>query len=181
MSKLNKILVKSFISCTTAEKEIIGNRIVEYLGGSCKKVVHGLPARRGNGDGGIDGRIPIYQNQFIRIMRPDRVELYDQEIRKIIVDAGFCIKLEKSKFDRYQLAAFISDMERERLFEGIIISASELSPDAKVELVRINNQRKFKVFHIKLSEILNGEFDCDLLFVKDVKEAFQSSVRGIIT
>lgn len=180
MSRLNNALIESLLSCTTAEKEEIGNRIVEYLGGDYTKVVHGLPARRGNGDGGIDGRIPVYQEQFIRVMRPERIDLYDEEVRKVIVNAGFCIKLEKSTFDRYELAAFKSDMEREKLFEGIIISARDLSPDAEVELDRVNSEKKFKIIHIKLGSLLNGEYECDLLFVQDIKEAFKSGIRNAI-
>lgn len=180
MSVLSDELIESLINCSTQEKEVIGNRIVDNLGGDYRKKVTNLPPRRGNGDGGIDGRIPIIRATKTRKMRPDGTVLYDGDINEEEVEAAFCIKIENSKFDRYQLGAFKNDMERERIYEGIIISAKELSPDAKVELERINNDQQFNIAHIKIDEILNGNLECDFRFKVDLNIALKSSIHEFI-
>lgn len=171
MPKLHKELVNLLLTASNAEKEEIGNQIVIALGGDPTKEASGLPKRRGNSDGGIDGRIPVKMsvvNKVERVVdggvsRP----LYMDEIREVITNAAFCIKIENSNFNRDQFGAFLNDMGRERIYNGIIISAKPLSEDALCEFNRINNEGTFRIVHLLIEDILAGNINCNLEFVSE--------------
>jgi len=163
MAKLHRELAESLLTCTTAEKEEIGNKIVIALGGDITKYATGLPKRRGNSDGGIDGRVPIRIEVDNEHRRGNRT-LYSDTI-KIETNAAFCIKIESSSFDRYELNSFIGDMDRERIFDGIIISVRPLSSDAKVEFERHNREGALKIRHILVEDLLAGQIDLNFELV----------------
>jgi len=180
MSKLSKKLIEQLLDCSSKEKEEIGNTIVRALGGNPQKIASKLPKRKGNQDGGIDGRIVIYSEILVTYSRPNKKELYCDEIKKVKDTAAFNIKIEREKFDRKNLATFIHDMDREQIFSGIIVSASGLSQDADSELNRINEEGKFKLYHFSIADILTGDIICDLEFEDDLQDSMQNSIRNHI-
>lgn len=180
MGILTDKLVNDLLNCSNAEKEELGNKIVLGLGGNPQKIANGLPTRRGNADGGIDGRIPILRETIIDKRRPGGPFLNSSQVIKESVVAGFCIKIESTQFNRYQLGAFKNDLDREQIYEGIIITAKELSLDAKSELQTINEIGSFHIVHILLSDFIQGNFVIDFEFINDPREAFNQSLEGFL-
>jgi hypothetical protein len=190
MGKLQKKLVENLLIRTSDEKWEIGNRIVLALGGDPTTQVTGLPTRRGHGDGGIDGRIPIHVKQRViteKLKRqPDGTELpvtiNKGEIKWIKANAGFNIKIERDCFKRDTLNAFVEDLRREGMFAGVIVTASGLCPDAQSEFQR-HNINDMDLCHISLEDLLSGNIHCsDIRFVVgDLAEKLQTSLREYLT
>ncbi|MGL5634745.1 MAG: hypothetical protein ACRCX8_12270 [Sarcina sp.] len=167
MRKLTESIIKEILSRTPKEKEAIGNAIVKMLGGDPQKKVKNLPKRRGNADGGIDGRILIYDTVIIekRKEKGDKQYLLSRTIEERIELAAFNIKLEKSKFSRDLLGAFKNNMEREDIFTGIIV-ANELSLDAKSDIKRINSEENagvpMNIYFISLEDLIEEDIKCPI-------------------
>lgn len=129
------------ISRKSNEKWEIGNRIVRVLGGDPTPQVTGLPPRRGHGDGGIDGRIPILIRQRVIIEKLKRksngmelpVRIKEGEFDWVETEAGFNIKIEKYCFERDTINAFVENLRREGIFVGVIVTAVGFCPDAQSE------------------------------------------------
>ncbi|MFB6732758.1 hypothetical protein ACFCVW_30710 [Bacillus mobilis] len=171
MAKLHKELACRLLSYSTKEKEEIGSKIVLALGGDPTKTVTGLPARRGNSDGGIDGRIPILI-EVIKEVRRGSGTLYSDVVRQE-ANAAFCIKLQSQNFTRDQLGAFIEDMRRERIFDGIIVTVLPLSQDAEVRFKSYNEKGDIRIRHILIEELLANDVSIDFELVNG--ESFQSN------
>ena len=186
MGKLQKKLVENLLACTSDEKWEIGNRIVRALGGDSTPQVTGLPVRRGHGDGGIDGRIPIYIKQRVirekLKRRPDGMELPvaigKSEFNWVETEAGFNIKVETDCFERDTLNAFVENLRREGMFAGIVVTASGLCPDAQNEFRR-HDANDMDLCHITLEDLLSGDVSCsDIRFVAgDLAEKLRASLR----
>jgi hypothetical protein len=190
MGKLQKKLVEDLLTRTSDEKWEIGNRIVRALGGDPTPQVTGLPTRRGHGDGGIDGRIPIYIKQRVITeklkQQPDGMELPvtigKGKIKWVETNAGFNIKIEIDCFKRDTLNAFVENLRREGMFAGIIVTASELCPDAQSEFQR-HNTNDMDLCHISLEDLLSGDIGCsDIRFViGDLTKKLRASLREYLT
>lgn len=190
MGKLQKKLVAYLIARTANEKWEIGNRIVRALGGDPTPQVTGLPPRRGYGDGGIDGRIPILIRQ--RLIReklkqnangmelPVRIE--ESEFEWVETKAGFNVKIESGCFDRNTLNAFVEDLRREKMFAGVIVTASGLCPDSQSEFHR-HNASDMDLCHITLEDLLNGDIFCsNIRFVTgNLAELLRASLREYLS
>lgn len=186
MGKLQRKLVEHLISLPPDKKWEIGNRIVRALGGDPTPRVTGLAPRRGHGDGGIDGRIPIYIRQ--RLLReklkrkPDGMELpvviETGEFDRIETEAGFNIKIERDCFKRDTINAFVENLRREGIFAGVIVTAVGLCQDAKNEFQR-HNANDMDLCHILLEDLLSGDISCtDIYFVAgDLAAKLQTSLR----
>ncbi len=189
MGKLQKKLVESLIARTSSEKWEIGNRIVRALGGDPTPQVTGLPKRRGHGDGGIDGRIPILIRQRLvkeKLKRkPNGLELpvriEEGEFEWVEAKAGFNIKIETSCFERDTINAFVKNLEREGIFAGVIVTAVGLCPDAQSEFQR-HNSNDVDLCHIFLEDLLSGDISCpDIRFITgDLAEKLQVSLREFL-
>ena len=190
MGKLQKKLVEDLLTRPPDEKWEIGNRIVRALGGDPAPQVTGLPTRRGHGDGGIDGRIPIHIKQRVILEKlkrqPDGTELpvtiRKGEIEWVQTLAGFNIKIEKNCFKRDTLNAFVENLRREEMFAGIIVTASELCPDAQSEFQR-HNANDMDLCHISLEDLLSGNIGCsDISFIiGNLTEKLRASLREYLT
>jgi hypothetical protein len=169
MAIIHKELANDLLPLTSKQKEETGNTLVRMLGGDPTKIANKLPPRRGNSDGGIDGRIPIEIILNVAISREMNQHLipYKTEKRKGTTMAAFCVKLEKKPFNRTELGSFIFDMEREDIRDGIIISVKPLSQDAKAEYERINLSGSFNLFHLLVEDILAGEVNVPFDFVNN--------------
>lgn len=178
MGKLQKELARSFLDFTNKEKEEIGNKIVLSLGGDPTKTVTNLPLRKGTSDGGIDGRIPIFINIVIEKRRGDAT-LYSFPVKEA-ANAAFSIKLQKKEFDRDQLNAFVGDMERENIFDGIIITVMPFSRDAKYTMERYNDNGKVRIRSLLLEDLLSKdvELDFELADGSSFTEKFIESLRN---
>ncbi|QYX30612.1 hypothetical protein [Sphaerospermopsis torques-reginae] len=189
MGNLQKKLVEHLISLTPEEKREIANRIVQVLGGDPTPQVTGLPQRRGHTDGGIDGRIPIRIKERIIRQKLKRmldgseiaVETVNEKFTWVETQAGFNIKIEKDKFSRKTLNAFVEDLRREHIFAGVIITAVELSPDAQAEFQR-HNSNNMDLCHILLENLLSGDISCpNICFVAgDISENIIKNLREFI-
>lgn len=189
MGKLQKKLVEHLIDLSPRQKQEVGNRIVQVLGGDPTPQVTGLPLRRGSGDGGLDGRIPIkIKERIIKQKlkrRPDGLEISVEtmtgEFEWVETQAGFNIKIEKNLFTRETLNAFVEDLRRESIFAGVIVTASELSPDAQAEFQR-HNSHDMDLCHILLADLLNGDVLCSNIFfiADDLAAKFRSSLREFL-
>jgi restriction endonuclease Mrr len=141
MGKLEKDIVRNLVNQKTpAQKKEVQDRILLLIGGDSKISVRGLPPRKGNQDGRIDGRVDV-------------IWLGNSCV------AAINIKLEKRKFDADKLGGFILAMDREKLNVGIIITASGLAPDAEAELQRKNEEGNIYLLHIYLEDLLSGSFE----------------------
>ena len=190
MGKLQKKLVEDLISRSHNEKWEIGNRIVRALGGDPTPQVTGLPARRGHGDGGIDGRIPILIRQRVVIeklkRKSDGMELPERikegKFEWVETEAGFNIKIEKDCFKRDTINAFVENLKREGIFAGIIVTATGLCPDAQSEFHR-HNDKAMDLCHISLENLLGGDISCaDIRFVtSDLAAKLRVSLREYLT
>lgn len=171
MARLHRDLACKLLNYSTQEKEEIGNKIVLALGGDPTKTVTDLPARRGNSDGGIDGRVPILI-EVIKEVRRGNATLYSDTVRQE-ANAAFCIKLQSQNFTRDQLGAFIEDMRRERIFDGIIVTVLPLSRDAEVRFKSYNEQGDIRIHHILIEGLLANEISIDFELVNG--ESFRSN------
>ncbi|MCF3607324.1 hypothetical protein L2E81_12220 [Planktothrix agardhii 1033] len=190
MGKLQRKLVENLISLDSAKKREIGNRIVRALGGDPTPQATGLPRRRGTGDGGIDGRIPIKIRQRVITeklkQKPDGLDLpvriNESEFKEVETNAGFNIKIEKECFTRDTINAFVEDLRREGMFAGVIVTASGLCPDAEWELQRHNNN-DMDLCHILLEDLLSGDISCQEIefVVGDLVKQLRVSLREYIT
>lgn len=189
MGKLQKKLVENLLACTPDEKREIGNRIVQALGGDPTPQVTGLRTRRGHGDGGLDGRIPIRIKQRViqeKLKRqPDGTELpvaiTKSDFEWVEAKAGFNIKIELDRLERDTLNAFVENLRREKMFAGIIVTASELCPDAQSELQR-HNYNDMDLCHLTLEDLLSGDISCtNICFViGDLAEKLRVSLRDYL-
>jgi hypothetical protein len=190
MGKLQKKLVENLIALTPNEKREIGNRIVRALGGDPTPQVTGLPPRRGRSDGGIDGRIPIHIRQRVikeKLKRkPNGMELpvriEEGEFEWFETKAGFNIKIEADCFDRDTLNAFVENLRREKIFAGIIVTASGLCLDSQNEFQR-HNDHDMDLCHIALEDLLSGDIFCpNISFVtSNLAEQLRVSLREYLT
>lgn len=180
LSRIHRELTELLLECSTSEKEEIGNQIVIALGGDVTKTVTNLPTRRGNSDGGIDGRIPIIIEGIEEFRRGNKILKVNNVERR--VNAAFCIKIERNNFDRYELNAFIGDMEREGIFDGIIISVKPMSPDAKSELDRHEREGALKIRHILVENLLAMNLDIDFKLANgdSFKNIFNTSIKNYL-
>lgn len=168
MTKLGKSLVEELIdssSTSSKEKEKIGDRIVELLSGDPTKRVTNLPPRRGNGDGGIDGRVRVIATSTEKIIAASGV--YYRVGLRAEQEAAINVKIEDKKFSPEAFGYFKDAMERENIFIGIIITARGLSPDVKMRISSINSEKVYCFYHIFLEDIIQGrvneaaiEFQC---------------------
>lgn len=176
MSKLVDGLVEHILQKGTVEKEELGNIIVAVLGGDSGKSASNLPKRKGNQDGGIDGRVSV----VAEVVREDLIFLKNTQVpvrwrrsdREVIETvAAFNVKLENKLFGRSHLALFKSDMDREQIKFGVIISARGLSPDAQMEMERYNNEGGVIIRSMLLADLLSGDFNLEpIQFQNDPKE-----------
>ena len=190
MGNLQKKLVEHLLSLTPEEKGEIGNRIVQVLGGDPTPQVTRLPPRRGSGDGGIDGRIPILiKERIIRQKLKSRsdgleipVDTIKEEFNWVETQAGFNIKIEKDKFSRDTLNAFVENLRREHIFAGVIITAVKLAPDAQAEFQR-HNDNDMDLCHLFLENLLSGDISCpNICFVAgDISENLRKNLREFLT
>ena len=190
MGRLQRKLVENLVSRGSDEKWEIGNRIVQSVGGDPTPQVTGLAPRRGRGDGGIDGRIPILIRQ--RVIReklkrkadgmelPVRIE--EGEFEWVKAEAGFNIKIEMGCFERDTINAFVENLRREGIFAGVIVTAAGLCPDAKNEFQR-HNDNDMDLCHIFLEDLLSGDLLCaDIRFdVVDLAAKLRVSLREYLT
>ena len=177
MAKIHKELACMLLGYTTKEKEEIGNKIVLVLGGDPTKIATDLPKRRGNSDGGIDGRIPIII-EVIQETRRGNATLYSDKVRRE-AKAAFCIKLQSQNFTRDQLGSFIEDMRRERIFDGIIVTVMPLSQDAEVRFKAYNEQGDIRICHILIEDLLanNVSIGFELANGKSFQSNFVSALK----
>ena len=190
MGNLQKRLVEHLISLSPKDKREIANRIVQVLGGDPTPQVTGLPPRRGPGDGGLDGRIPILIK--VRIIRQKLKRMFDgseipvdiikEEFKWVETNAGFNIKIEKNDFDRDTLNAFVENLRRESIFAGVIVTAVKLAPDADSEFKRHNNN-DMDLCHLLLENLLSGDiFSPNICFVAgDISENLRKNLREFLT
>ena len=142
MGVLEEALVQQLLKTSAVYKrDVMEDNIRNLLGAIRFTEVTGLPARRGNADGGIDGVINIIDSN-------NRNEIEER--------AAINVKVRKSDFTREQLGGFLLDMDRESINIGIIITAAHLSPDAQAEFIRKNSEGQIALFHIRLTDILSG-------------------------
>ena len=174
MGVLENQLVEQMIKASTKSKEEIGNMIVLALGGDPTKQAKKLPKRRGNADGGIDGRVPIQWEVDSMIMRRNSREILKTTIVQQDTEAAICVKIENSSFTRDEFGAFINDMDREGIFNGIIVTARGISPDVKYEMGRRNAEKKYLLNQITLSEILEGNLDLEFDFKQPPSQALRN-------
>ncbi len=105
--------------------------------------VTNLPPRRGPADGGIDGI--LYTSVIGK----------DEELS----ETALSIKIESTKFNKDQLYVFKGNMERENINVGIVVTKEGLSPDAKPEKERINQNTDITIGHVLLANIIEGTID----------------------
>ncbi|OZI60101.1 restriction endonuclease [Bordetella genomosp. 11] len=143
MGILEDALVNQLLDTTPRfKRDIMEARIRFLLSAEPFANVTGLPARRGAADGGIDGVVRFSQLNN---------GLLTPETR-----AALNIKVRRTDFTREQLGGFILDMDREKINTGIILTAADLTPDAKAELTRKNLEGTIELWHIRLSDLLGG-------------------------
>ncbi|MGB3204531.1 MAG: hypothetical protein WBB28_06045 [Crinalium sp.] len=152
MSKLGDSLVEQLISCSPKEKENMGTTIVELLSGDATKKAINLPARRGNADGGIDGRIRVTATSIEKIS--DLSGVFYKKGLRTEQEAAVSVKIEKKKFSPKAFGHFKVALERENIFMGIIITASGLSPDVERMIMDINNEGIYTFYHVYLKDII---------------------------
>ena len=155
---------RHFVKLPSTEKRLVGDRIVRILGGDPSPKVSGLPARRGWGDGGIDGRTQV-------------LDVQNQE-----TEAAFAVRIASKPFSRDELGAFILAMDREKLWAGIIVTAMGLAPDAQIEMGRKNREGKFVLLHLSIEDILEGNLPAEPLKFKDggLSERLKESLRDFL-
>lgn len=190
MGNLQKRLVEHLISLSPKDKREIANRIVQVLGGDPAPQVTGLPRRRGPGDGGLDGRIPILIQERIIKQKLKRmsdgfeipVDTIKEEFKWVETNAGFNIKIEKNDFDRDTLNAFVENLRRENIFAGVIVTAVKLCPDADAEFNR-HNSNDMDLCHLLLENLLSGDISCpNICFVAgDISENLRKNLREFLT
>lgn len=143
MGILEETLVNQLLRTTPSFKlDIMEVRIRALLSAAPFTEVTGLPARRGAADGGIDG--------VVRFSQIKNGSLTPE------TNAVLNIKVRQTDFTREQLGGFILDMDREKINTGIILTAANLTPDAKAELMRKNSEGTIELLHIRLSDLLGG-------------------------
>jgi hypothetical protein len=177
-------LVRKLLDLTPAEKESVGNRITKALGGDPSKFATNLSPRRGNADGGLDGRVPVYR-MVVKIEAMQTENGIEDVIRReepiqTEVEAGITIKLENKKFTRERLGGFKMDLEREGLRDGVIVSALGLTPDAVSELERLNKKTGFRLIAPTLGDFLSQRIPNNhIKFVCDPNEAIRKILETL--
>jgi hypothetical protein len=179
-------LISKLLDLTTAEKESVGKRITEALGGDPTKRTIGLPPRRGNQDGGIDGRVPVYRKVVkleALLTESGREEIVRREEPVVTkVEAGITIKLERQTFSRERLGGFKLDLERERLRDGVIVTARGLAPDAIVLVEKLNRETEFRLIAPTLGDFLAQRVPkSPIEFVCDPNEAIRRALTMLST
>lgn len=157
MSKLVDSLIEKLISLSPNEKELIGTTIVELLSGDATKQAINLSPRRGNADGGIDGRIKVISVSIQKLIIPNGIT-YERGEKKQ-QDAAVNIKIQKDKFSPEQFGYFKDSLERENIFVGIIITAKGLAPDVERRIIDINNERIYSFYHLPIKNIILWNFE----------------------
>lgn len=143
MGILEEALVDQLLRTSPSfKRDTMETRIRVLLGAEPFSAVTGLPARRGAADGGIDGIVNFSQMADGSLTPENR--------------AALNIKVRQTDFTREQLGGFILDMDREKINTGIILTAANLTPDAKAELTRKNSEGAIKLLHIRLADLLGG-------------------------
>lgn len=143
MGVLEESLVNQLLSTTPSfKRDCMEARIRSLLSATPLTKVTGLPARRGVADGGIDGIVSFSQLKD-GVLTPETC-------------AALNIKVRQTDFTREQLGGFILDMDREKIKTGIILTAANLTPDARAELIRKNSEATIELLHIRLSDLLGG-------------------------
>ena len=168
MGKLENALVERLLQTSNSHKQnAMEQRIRQLLGAQPFTEVTGLPPRRGKADGGIDGVLQV----------ACQLDQDWQETR-----AALNLKVRKTAFSRGDLGAFVLDMERERIWVGIIITAAGLAPDALAELGRKNGDGAIKLVHFQLADILAGNLaDTGLLLgVQTLGTVLQQNLAAIL-
>lgn len=180
MRKLTKKIIDDILLLDNKRKEEVGNMLVLMFGGNPKKNVSKLKPRRGNSDGGIDGRIGIITE--VEIIERERNDLekqeYSREIKKKEKLAAFNIKLTKGDFTRNLLQGFKEDMNREKIFTGIII-ANKLSRDAKDTLDIYCNENGLKIYFISLKDIIENNINCPIELSSN--STFEENIKNYLS
>lgn len=166
MSLMIDDLINKILQLSNKEKEEAGNQIVKMLGGDCTKLASDLPKRRGNTDGGIDGRIDIIIPTKTTC---SKIKLNEQHIITSIdsttaVKTAFNIKLENKPFSRTYFGGFLNDMGREKIYTGIIVTACGLAKDVESEINRYNNDAlsPYEIYHIHLRDLFNNQLELNI-------------------
>jgi hypothetical protein len=143
MGLLERGIVEQLLELTPKEKQDnLEPKILKLLGGVPNTSVSKLPPRRGKADGGLDGRVAVLVPSALVDPGSNSGEVVDAE-------AAINIKVEKDKFSRTLMGAFINDMDREGIKVGIIVTTAGLSPDARSE--------KIVLVHYLLEELISGD------------------------
>lgn len=73
-------------------------------------------------------------------------------------------------------------MNRERIYDGIIVSAKPFSSDAKVEFQRHNREGALRLRHILIEDLLAGDINLDFELTKggSFRENFIETIRDFI-
>ncbi len=178
---LIKSLIQQLLTCNTKTKEELGTTLVKLLGGDATKTVTNLPPRKGNADGGLDGRIkviaPIRKKEILKKGTQFKRGREGEQ------DAGISVKIQKHKFNREQLGGFKLDLERENIYLGIIITATGLSGETKSVVENLNQEGICMFYHIYIADILMRKIDVsDIKFLcGDISQKLREEVAKSIS
>lgn len=150
-------LINQLVNASNQEKLEYEVEIVRLIGGDTTTKVTNLPKRRGRSDGGIDGRIKVIAPEINKVSSSEGLSF--QKGENIIQDAGISVKIQTQKFTREQFGGFKDDLEREKIYIGIIITANGLSPDAERRIDDLKAEGIYQFFHISLGDILTGDIN----------------------
>ena len=169
MSLLGKAIVDILLDKAPKYKqEVIEDLIRQLLGAEPIGAdrISFLQTRRGLSDGRIDGLLEVYRK--------------NQNKNTYKVQAGINIKVRKACFNPDQLGGFILALERQSLNTGLIITATGLCPDSKVELDKVVNARPgWLVQHIYLERFIDGDLPGQEISFPE--ESLPERVRGNMT
>jgi hypothetical protein len=153
MGLLEKAIVQQLLALSPKEKrDTVQGRLINLLGAAPNTSVSNLPPRRGKADGGLDGRVLVLVPP--RLISAEEPSAQEPTV-PVETEAAINLKIEKAKFSRKELGAFVNDMQRERLKVGLIITASGLSPDATSETERHHREGNIVLAHYLLEELLS--------------------------
>lgn len=168
MGVLEEALVKRILEMDPIYKrDVMEQTIRDLLGAKELEEITDLPPRRGAADGGFDGVMDVdyFNNQQWESTR-----------------SGLNVKVRSSNFTREQLGCFLLDMDRESINIGLIITATDLSPDARSEFNRKNSQGDVRLFHLRISDILSGAFTIPNLRVegRTINDVLSDNINTLI-
>ncbi|ADM97057.1 hypothetical protein Dda3937_04478 [Dickeya dadantii 3937] len=169
MGVLEEAIIGQLINTNSVYKrDVMEARIRSLLGAEPFTEVTGLPPRRGRADGGIDGIVNFRDNSLPSCP---------------VLRAAINIKVRSTDFSREQLGGFILDMDRENISVGLIITAANLSPDAKAELERKNTQGQICLYHIRLSDIISPNSNLPDIEIngQTIHQVLSQNIRNAIT